>query len=130
MSYLLKVGFKDEKTLIEDFKRWLDQFLVVIMYANDPNRELVKLNLRIVDIGLPKWTERIKHSYHQIPLNYKMSDKRFCHIRCNERIHSEYVYKYFSDCVTDTERAKAAHGFHCSLSDVHELLLYYLETRT
>ena len=84
VSYLLKYGLKDEKTLIEDFKRWLDQFLVVTMYANDPNRELVKLNLRIIDIGLPKWTERVKRSYHQIPHNYKMSGKRSCHICCKQ----------------------------------------------
>ena len=130
VSYLLKHGLKDEKTLLLDFKRWLQQFQVMIMYANNPTRELTKLELSIVDIGLPIWTERVQHSYHQIPQMYKMSSKPFSHIICNERIHSEYVYKNLNDCTTYAQKVKAAHGFHCSLADVHELYLYYLENYT
>ena len=129
-SYLLKHGLKDEETLLLDFKCWLQQFQVMIMYANNPNREMSKLELPIVDIGLPVWTERFKHSYHQIPQMYKLSSKPFSHIVCNDHVHSEYVYQNMEDCVTHTERVKAAHGFHCSLADVHELYLYYLENYT
>ena len=128
-SYLYKYGLKDEETLIDDFKRWLQQFAVITMYANNPQRELQKLNMSMVDIGLPQWTERVQHEYHHIPQMYKMSSKPFCHITCNEHVHSDYVYKSYSDCTTYLQKVKAAHGFHCSLADVHELYLFYLETR-
>ena len=127
VSYLRKYGLKDEEALIQDFKRWLQQFHVVTMYANDPTRELTKLNLSIIDIGLPPWSERVQHSYHQIPQMYKMSSKPFYDITCNHHVHSDYVYRCMSDCRTYTQKVKAAHGFHCSLADVHELYLYYLE---
>ena len=128
-DYLLKHGLKDEVTLIQDFKRWLQQFQVVTMYANNPSREFQKLNMTIVDIDLPPWAERVQHEYHQIPQMYKMSSKPFCHITCNDRIHSDLMYKHISDCTTYTQKVKAAHGFHCSLADVLELYLFYLETR-
>ena len=126
-SYLLKYGLKDEKTLIVDFKRWLKQFHVIIMYANNPAREQDKLRLPMLDIGLPQWIDRVHHSYHQIPQMYKMSSKPFCHITCNNHVHSEYVYRNFTDCTTYLQKVKADHGFHCSLADVHELYLFYLE---
>ena len=126
-SYLLRYGLKDEETLIQDFKRWLQQFQVLMMYANNPSRELCKLGLSIIDIGLPPWSERVQHEYHQIPQMYKMTSKPFCHITCNNHVHSEYVSKCISDCTTYTQKVKAAHGFHCSLADVHELYLYYLD---
>ena len=126
ITYLLKYGLKDEKTLIADFKRWLDQFVVIVMYANNPSHEKEKLNLNMVDIGLPQWVERVQHEYHQIAQLYKMSSKPFCYITCNNHIHSDYVYQNITDCNTYLQKVKAAHGFHCSLADVHELYLYYL----
>ena len=127
VSYLAKHGLKDEATLLCDFKRWLDQFEVVTMYANNPTRELEKLDLSIVDIGLPPWAERVHHSYHKTPQDHKWTSRPFCHITCNNHVHSDYVYRSYHDCRTYTQKVKAAHGFHCSLADVHELYLYYLE---
>ena len=129
VSYLTKHGFKDEETLICDFKRWFRQFHVMSIYGNNPTRELGKLDLNIIDIGLPPWAERVQHSYHQIPQMYKWSSKPLCRISCNNHIHSDYVYRCYQDCQTYTQQVKAAHGFHCSLADVHELYLFYLETR-
>ena len=53
VSYLSTHGFKDEVTLIDDFKRWLRRFHVLALYGNDPTREISKLDLNIIDIGLP-----------------------------------------------------------------------------
>ena len=125
--YLLKHGFKDEDLLISDFKQWLQQFDVLDVYANDPNRELTKLTMTVNDIYLPKWMDRYREDYHQIPQLYKTSGLPFYGITCDHHIHTEYVHQFSRRCRTPTAKVKALHGFHCSLADAHELCLYYIK---
>ena len=46
--FLIKYGLPDEASLIADVKQWLQQFAVLGIYANDPQRELNKLKLHIL----------------------------------------------------------------------------------
>ena len=123
-SFLLTHGLKNEDELICDFKLWLENFNVQVIYVNDVSKESKKLNLSLRDIGLPCWIERVKHSYHRIPQLYKNSDKSFCNINCNSNIHSYYKYKNLDDITKPVDRVKAEHGFHCSLADVYEFHLF------
>ena len=94
-SYIGKCGMNDEQTLVNDFKRWLQQFDIDIIYANDARREIVKFNLHITDISLPPWIERVKHRYHEIPQTYKNFSKPFCNIVCDDKVHSYFCFKRF-----------------------------------
>ena len=125
--FLMKHGFPDEASLVTDFKVWLQPFEVIGFFANDPQRELDKLNIKIHDIHLPKWVERYDCEYHHIPQLYKMSNKPFHGIVCNNEVHCDYVYQFIRRCRTPSAKVKALHGFHCSLADAHELCLYYMK---
>ena len=128
--FLLKeYGFRCEDELLEDFRKWLSQFPNInTMYANNPTKEKSYLKMDIKDIGLPVWSERVKHRYHKIPNALKEdNDCIFMQlgVYCHLDIHSKFCYS--PPPLTDSANhlAKANSSFHCSLCDVSELYLYY-----
>ena len=124
---LIDIAFPNESLLIKDFKTWLSQFHVINAYGNNTFRESCKLNLSITDIGLPLWSERVKHNYHKIPNQYKLYNEPFNFLACDSERHRLYVRPNVSLCRTLCQKAKALHGWHCSLADVFELYLFYCE---
>ena len=127
--YLLEHGFPNEALLIDDFEQWLAPYDVICMYANNPQHEDMKLKRRVLDIALPKWVDRFHLISHQIPLMYKLYSVPFQGIVCDHHIHREYRHEFIRRCRTPIKKVKALHGYHCSLADVHELCLFYLQTR-
>ena len=126
-SYLLMVGFSDEQTLVKDFKRWLQQFSCVKLYAKDPNRAQMFLSMSVNDIALPSWTERHKRYYHHAALRAKLSEHPFCHLVCKRKNHKYFHVKSISGCTTHLEKVKVAYCYHCSWYDVYEMYLFHLE---
>lgn len=121
-NFLYHNGFPNETILIQDFRKWLSLFNVDKIYVNGFSKhEQIKLDVSIIDIGLPEWSERIKHDYHNIPNSCKKLN--------HSEAHNCYVSSgNISKCNTPSQQAKISHGWHCSLMDVYELYLFYLES--
>ena len=58
-NFLKTHGFRDKETVIQDFRRCLVHKDIVSLYANDPSKESNVLNMVMIDIGLPPWTDRV-----------------------------------------------------------------------
>ena len=127
LKFLKEHGFRDEETLIQDFKRWLVGKDVVSLYANDPSKESVVLNIPILNMGLPPWADRIYQPYHQMALSYKREYVPILDKRCCFEAHAAFK-RYSMKRLNETEIAKRDHGFHCSLYDAYELYLSYIVT--
>ena len=125
LHFLKSHGFRDEETLIQDFKRWLVGKNVVNLYANNPVKESEVLNMPITDIGLPPWADRIYQPYHQMALTYKREYVPILDKRCCFEAHAAFTH-YNMKRLNETEIAKRGHGFHCSLYDAYELYLSYI----
>lgn len=124
-TFLQRHGFPNEETLIRDFKRWLRGKDVLAMYANNPSKEAMALNLLIKDMNIPPWAERVYQPYHQTVLTFKNEFVPILDKRCCAEAHSAFV-KYPLMRLNETEIAKRDFGFHCSLYDAYELYLCYI----
>ena len=125
MNFLKDHGFRDEETLIRDFKRWLAAKNVVSMYANNPAKESEVLNMPMIDVGLPPWADRVYQPYHQMALTHKREFIPILDKRCCLEAHAAFK-RYSMKRLNETEIAKRDHGFHCSLYDAYELYLAYI----
>ena len=122
-------GFKCDDELFEDFHKWLTAFPKIQAYfANNPTKEKQALKLEIQDIGLPVWSERRKQRYHRIPNalkedgDYLFMEHDVC---CHPDFHSKFQYTPVTKPYSENQIAKASETYHCSLSDVTELFLFY-----
>lgn len=130
-SVFSSIAFENEDALCKDFKEWTSSFSnIVEMYANCPRKENTLLGLDIKDIGLPVWSERVKHKYHNVPNMLKERNESFfmgfdeC---CHSMYHRLYRPSYKVFLHTPCQIAKWQSGYHCSLADSFELFLYYCE---
>ena len=128
LDYLKKYGHPCTEALHVDFKNWLRPKNVIMIYANDPNKESRDLNLNICDIGLDKWLTRSTKPYHSVALCFKRLNIPILGTCCSAVAHSMYrglANKRLNNC---TDSAKEHHGYHCSLYDCYELYLCYITT--
>ena len=125
VSHLNANGFPNEKTLIDNFKKWLRGKDILVMYANDPSKEKTILNLPIKDINLPIWKERVAMFTHQTARAFKKNSVPVLNKSCPKEAHSAYL-GFPLRRNTDTELAKSSYGYHCSLYDSFELYLHYV----
>ena len=124
-SFLRSHGFPNETTLIRDFKEWLRSKDVLAVYANNPTKEMLALNIFIKDMDLPRWADRVCQPYHQMALTFKKELVPILDTRCCAQAHSAFI-KYPMKRLNETEIAKRDYGFHCSLYDAYELYLCYV----
>lgn len=125
-DFLSECGFPNACELTDNFKEWLESFVILCMYANNPVKERKLFQKNIVhDIFLPQWEKRMKKSYHKIAICFKQLNVPIVNVRCANYVHSRFISQF---CVTSSgkELAKRLHGFHCSLYDCFELYLFYL----
>lgn len=123
--FLLHNGFPTEAALIHDFRSWLQGKDILVMFANDPVKEQTSLELKVHDMELPPWAERITQASHEVSLAFKNNFIPVLDKRCCQAAHNKFVgYHLFKE--NATEVAKSTHGFHCSLYDAYELYLTYV----
>ena len=124
-TFLKENGFSDETTLVADFKRWIRGKDVLVIFANNPMREIEVLKLPVKDIGLPQWTERVEFISHQTALAYKRKRVPVFNTVCKAGAHSKYQsFPVYRNSVP--ELIKKDFGHHCSLYDVFSLYLHYV----
>ena len=124
--------YDSEKQLVQAFLQWYKGFRhVLTVFANAPAREisLIGHNIHIDDISLPSWEHRERRACHQTALYFKRANVPILNRRCSSHAHSSY--KYFPVYRNSTtEMAKKRWMHHCSLYDVFETYLYFIEERT
>lgn len=124
-SFLKSHGFPNEAALINNFKQWLRGKDILVMYANDPQKEKSLLNLPIRDMGLPRWADRVSLLSHQTALAFKRKSIPIFNKSCSPDAHLDFTfYPVFRH--TATELAKKQYQFHCSLYDTYALYLHYV----
>ena len=128
LTFLEQHGFSDEEALIHDFKTWLHGKDILVINANDPNKEASTLNLLIKDMSIPPWAERVYQPYHQMALTYKHDFIPILDKRCCAEAHAAFS-KYPMKRLSETEIAKRDYGFHCALYKAYELYLYYITSK-
>ena len=122
-TFLEYHGFENEDDLISDFKKWLRGRDILVMFANDPQKEEKALNLNIRDIGLPSWRERSVLISHQTAVSFKKKSVPILDKVCHA--HSSFK-RYPIVRQTVTELAKSAYGHYCALYDCYALYLHYI----
>ena len=125
INFLKLTGFPSEDELIKNFRQWLAGKNILTMYGNDPRKERTALNLTIHHMDRPVWTDRVQTSCYQTALAFKKNFVPILNKRCCHTAHS-YYWCYPIQRNSQTEFAKSAHGFHCSLYDCFELYLDYV----
>ena len=123
--YLNEFGFRSEKALIDDFKKWLRGKDVLVMYANNPTKEKTALNLPVKDMNLPPWKYRVTMHANQTALAFKKNSVPVKNKTCPKHAHNAFVCSPVRNN-TATELAKRSYGYHCSLYDAFELYLHYV----
>ncbi len=125
-EFLHEKGLCDETALIYDFQIWLKGKPYNVILSNDGRKERKSLaSLRVQDLCLPPWLERITESYHKKAFEWKEKRIPVHGTTCNEDAHT--LYRRPHDLKNDTAVAKAKHGHHCSLYDCLELYLYFCQ---
>ena len=124
-DFLEAKGHANPFELITAFKRWLAPKSHILLYANNPKKEMDELRAYICDIGLDGWTNRITKTYHVIANTFKKHFIPICSKRCSPEAHSSFVGTLMRPN-NSSDAAKEQHGFHCSLYDAYELYLFYV----
>lgn len=126
VNYLQTFGLRSQCDLIIDFRMWLNSFHVKQVYANDPQKERVLLQMKSInDILLPPWQVRVTKPYHQVATRFKQLNVTILNKKCDSYIHNAYNCDPLRD-MTETQRLRRLHGHHCSLYDCYELYLFYI----
>ena len=126
LSYLHRFGLRNECDLIIDFQMWLNSFDVKLIYANDPRKERILLQRNYInDILLPVWRDRVNEPYHRVAVHFKELNVSILDTKCGGYIHNAYSIDPFTK-MTESQKLKSLHGYHCSLYDSYELYLFYL----
>ena len=128
-SFLKKSGYENADKLIDAFHEWLSGKHYIMMFANDPGREIRDLRLYITDIGLDNWQVRSQRGYHEIAYYYKKHNIPICQKRCSKEAHSSYHSTYVRK-FNASDAARKRHGYHCALYDCYELYLFYISNVT
>ena len=124
-EFLKAKGHTSPSDLVTAFKRWLAPKNHILMYANNPKKEMDEFHTYICDIGLDAWKKRNDKTYHIIANTFK---KHFIPIRskrCSPEAHSSFTRALVRPNNL-SDAAKEQHGFHCSLYDAYELYLFYV----
>lgn len=125
--FLKKVGYESPSHLIEAFHHWLRNKRFVLLYGNNPGREVRELQLFITDIGLDPWSMRAYKAYHEVAYYFKKHNIPICSQRCSKEAHSAYLNAYVRPFNLG-DAAKERHGHHCALYDCYELYLFFIQT--
>ena len=124
VTYLQSCGLRSQCDLIIDFRMWLDSFHVKQVYANDPQKERILLQMKSInDIFLPSWQERITKPYHEVAVRFKQFNIPILNKKCDAYIHNAYNCDPLRD-MTETQRLRRLHCHHCSLYDTYEFYLF------
>ena len=128
-SLLIRYGVSTERDLCREFCRWIDSLpshCDYIFLANDPKKEYNFLPMiKIYDVHLPIWKERVKLQSHQDAIDAKRQCRSICGKKCSAAMHSSYYPSRRPECsLSPTQLAKVNHGFHCSLYDALECYYY------
>ena len=70
-SFLNTYGFLNEESLINDFRNWRRGKDVLAFYGNNPGKEKQLLGIRILDMCIPQWSERVHHPSHRVAQRFK-----------------------------------------------------------
>ena len=116
------VGFSDVNVLLTEFRHWLRPYASCPMYAHAPAKESQFLSCVLQDVCLPPWKERVKTVSHSTAKAMKLNQVPICNITCT--MHDPVYYKSHRQYPNETDLAKAAFGYHCSLYDCYEIFLW------
>lgn len=122
-EFLANNGLTNEDELIADFQTWLKQYHVHQFYGNAPAKEECMLNISIVDVHMPDWTDRSQLECFRMAHLMKALDIGVKGKSCSrETVHCEY--SGWSRHKTSGDRVRQLFGHHCALYDCVMILLY------
>lgn len=126
-DFLRKHGYPKPYQMIDAFKTWLRGKNYLLIYGNNPTKEVKDLKLNISDIDLDKWAVRTHRPYHKISFLFKKFNIPISSKRCYDEAHSAYKNVIVRPH-NMSDIAKRAHGHHCSLYDCYEMYLCYISS--
>lgn len=126
-TFLKLEGYQTTEELVQAFRSWMRGKPISFIYGNNPAIERKELNLNIVDVGLDQWIDRINQPYHCIARAFKEKFIPICSKRCSFDAHSSFRGAFVRRNKL-SDRARASHGFHCSLYDCYEMYLCLIST--
>ena len=124
LDFLNNHGFPTEHELQAAFHVWYSKRNSVINFVNNPGKESKFLNIKLSDVQLPIWIERVNTPAHQIALAFKRHETPIGNATCFSSIHNCYSPDY-NNSMDKRTCAKKEWGFHCSLYDAYEVYLHF-----
>ena len=126
-TFLKKMGYQCPNELVDAFHNWLRNKRFVVLYGNNPGREVQELQLFISDIKLDNWSTRAYKAYHEVAYYFKRHNIPICSQSCSKEAHTMY-HSAYARPFNLGDAAKERHGHHCALYDCYEMYLFFIQT--
>ena len=113
-----------------DFREWVLRTNPTHLFANGPAKEEAILGMCVEDVGLPKWTERVRLDSYERAFQAKIfSDTIGISDSCSiDGAHNAFLSpKCKKSPPSELDYIWRAHGPHCALYDAYEIYLYNKE---
>lgn len=125
LDFLNQHAFPSQHELCAAFHVWYSKKQTAVNFANNPVKETKFLNIKLTDVQLPIWVERINCPAHRIALAFKRHETPVGNSVCYNHIHNCYSPSACNEEVDARMLAKREWGHHCSLYDAFEAYLHF-----